>query len=140
MTCRKLGYVFFLLTIFLFIFVSALYYSPQNTVLTVIGDLVGVLIVYLAWVALDNIADRVHRGIYWRLDLDLMYDFLKGRRGSVRQFYSIFTLISLPLFALNSHPSNEFFWRVIIPVNITTTLAIMYVMTAQHAWRVENEE
>ena len=129
MTCRKFGYVFFLSTIFLFIFIGTLYYSPRNAVLTVIGDLVGVLIVYLVWVTLDNIADRVHSGIYWRFGLDLVYDFLKGRRGSVRQFYSIFILISLPLFALNSHSSNEFFWRVIIPVDITTTLAIMYVIT-----------
>ncbi|WP_297437806.1 hypothetical protein, partial [Thermococcus sp.] len=96
---------------------------------TVIGDLMGVLIVYLVWMALDNIADRVHRGIYWRLGLDLVYDFLKGKRGSVRQFYSIFTLISLPLFALNLRSSNEFFWQVVIPVDITTTLAIMYMVT-----------
>ncbi|MFA4663391.1 hypothetical protein QDY65_06285 [Pyrococcus kukulkanii] len=89
----------------------------------------GVLIVYLVWISLDKIADRVYESIYWRLGLDLVYDFLKGRRGSVRQFVSIFMLISLPLFAFNPHPSNEFFWRVVIPVDITTTLAIMYAIT-----------
>ncbi|MFA4646875.1 hypothetical protein P8X24_06390 [Pyrococcus kukulkanii] len=89
----------------------------------------GVLIVYLVWISLDKIADRVYEGIYWRLGLDLVYDFLKERRGSVRQFVSIFMLILLPLFAFNPHSSNEFFWRVVIPVDITTTLAIMYAIT-----------
>ena len=47
MTCRKFGQVFFLPAIFLFIFAGALYYSPRNVALTVIGDLAGVLIVYI---------------------------------------------------------------------------------------------
>jgi len=47
MTCRKFGQVFFLSAIFLFIFAGALYYSPRNVALTVIGDLAGVLIVYI---------------------------------------------------------------------------------------------
>jgi len=117
--------------VFLFIFAGVLLYGPQDMILVVIGDLIGVLLVYLVWIALDNIADRVHEGIYWRLGLDLVYDFLKGVRGRVRQFVSIFMLISIPLFALNPQSSKEFFWRVIVPVDITTTLAVMYLMISQ---------
>jgi len=85
-------------------------------VLIVIVDLIGVFLVYLVWIAFDNIAGKVHEGIYWRLGLDLVYDFLKGARGRVRQFVSIFMLISIPLFVLNPQSSKEFFWRVIIPL------------------------
>ncbi len=74
---KNLGFrfIFSLVMISLFIFAGALSYDSQRMVLIAIGDLIGVFLVYLVWIALDNIADRVHEGIYWRLGLDLMYDY-----------------------------------------------------------------
>ena len=130
---KNLGFrfIFSLVMISLFIFAGAPLYGSQRMVLIAIGDLMGVSLVYLVWIALDNIADRVHEGIYWRLGLDLMYDYLTGARGQVRQFVSIFILISVPLFALNPRSSTEFFWLVVIPVGITTTLAMMGLMISK---------
>lgn len=58
----------------LFIFAGVLLYGSQKMVLIAIGDLIGVSLVYLVWIALDNIGDGVHEGIYWRLGLDLVHD------------------------------------------------------------------
>lgn len=135
MACKRFVYISSLSGVLFFIFAGMLFFNLQDIALTVIGDLIGILLVYLVWVTLDKIADRVQGGIYWRLGLDLVYDFLKGNRGMVRQFVSIFMLVSIPLFGLNSRSSNEFFWKVIVPVDIITTLAIMYSLTCRKSKR-----
>ena len=55
-------------------FASVLLYNSQRMVLMAIGDLVVIFLVYLVWIALDNITGKVHQGIHWKLGLDLVHD------------------------------------------------------------------
>ncbi len=120
--CSKYRYSPLLL--FAFIVVESWKYGIKSGINSLVGIVLGLIIVLTVDLLMRKLGRHVYKGIYYRLGFDIVYEFLLGKRGKVKQFFSIFILISTPLFMLNAYSSNTQFWLFIVPMSAITTIIV----------------
>ncbi|NJE01881.1 hypothetical protein [Thermococcus sp. JdF3] len=120
--CSKYRYL--LLFLFAFIGVESWKYGIKSGINSLVGIILGLIIVFTVALSVRKLGRRVYKGIYCRLGFDIVYEFLLGKSGKVKQFFSIFILISTPLFMLNAYSSNTQFWLFIVPMSAITTMIV----------------
>ncbi|WP_048055994.1 hypothetical protein [Pyrococcus sp. ST04] len=120
--CSKYWYSHILL--FAFIVVESWKYDIKSGITSLVGIVFGLIIVLAVDLLVRKLGRHVYKGIYYRLGADIMYEFLLGKRGKVKQFFSIFYLNSTPLFMLNAYSSNTQFWLFIVPISAITTIIV----------------
>ncbi|AFL94529.1 hypothetical protein CL1_0318 [Thermococcus cleftensis] len=119
--CSKYRYL--LLFLFAFIGVESWKYGIKSGINSLVGIVLGLIIVFTVAPSVRKLGRRVYKGIYCRLGFDIVYEFLLGKSGKVKQFFSIFILISTPLFMLNAYSSTQF-WLFIVPMSAITTMIV----------------
>ncbi len=120
--CSRYQHWFLLL--FAFIAMESWKYGIKHGINSLVGIVLGLIPVLIVDLSVRRLGEHVYKGIYYRLGADIMYEFLFGKRGKVKQFFSIFILVSTPLFMLNAHSSNIQFWLFIVPMSAITTIMV----------------
>lgn len=121
--CSKYWLWFFLILIF-----GAGYsieYGLREGIVVFLGFALGIILVLIVGSLLKNLdEEKLYEDKYYILGITITYGYLFGKRGTVRQLWSVFILVSLPVSILTTYispVSSRQFWLFLVPMDVVST-------------------
>ncbi len=88
----------------------------------------GVLLVGFVYILLDKLKCKAYKEPYARLGVDILHEFLSGKRGLARQLFGIWIFFALPFAVFGSSTSKLHFWGFILPITLIGTLWLYFAV------------
>ncbi|NJF25589.1 hypothetical protein [Thermococcus sp. Bubb.Bath] len=95
---------------------------------SIVLALAGMLLNLLLYSALHRLEGKVYNRAYLRLGFDILYEFLSGKRGAVRQFWDIWVVFALPFALSKRYVSPTHFWAFTLPTTLTGALLTRHML------------
>jgi len=97
-------------------------YGPENGIVIILGFILGIALVLIVGYLLKELdEDKLHENKYYILGVTITYEYLFGKRGTVRQLWAVFILVFLPVSILTTYlypVSSRPFWLFIVPMGV----------------------
>ena len=88
----------------------------------------GMLLVVFVYFALKRFRSTLSKELYSRLGFDLLYEFLSGKRGVVRQFFGIWILVMLPFAIFEENSPEQCPWIFTLLTTLIETLWLYFAL------------
>ncbi|CAI1492700.1 conserved membrane protein of unknown function [Thermococcus nautili] len=100
-------------------------YGLENDIVIILGLISGIALVPIIGYLLKNLdKDKLYGCKSYILGITITYEYLFGKKGTVRQLWTVFMLVSLPVSILTTYVSpvsSRQFWLFIVPMDIIST-------------------
>ncbi|AMQ18662.1 hypothetical protein [Thermococcus peptonophilus] len=103
----------------------------NKTVKSIILTFLGMFIVVFVYLTLNKLNDRSYKDPYALMGMDILHEFLSGKRGVARQLFGIWILLVLPFAIFLEDSPNQCFWFFILPITVISTLSVYTILSGK---------
>jgi len=123
-----------LLLLFVFVLGNFIEYGVWNSILIFTGIALGVVLTLITGYLLSKLDEnKIYEDKYYTVGVTITYEYLFGKRGTVRQLWAVFILVSLPLSILTTFlfpVSSRQFWLFVVPMDVVSIIIAYCLLEA----------